>query len=152
VRAFLRVQGVYKALTLVVVPPGRSRWDEQVGFLGGDAVPNRIMFHQFEPHLVSSDDKGNITVYDGEKNMRLNRFANGSPVNVPISTLRFVNEDDVALLMTASGAESSSPKVEIALSSSPLTRWARSRRRREAVPGLRVAGRCETRLVFPRHL
>lgn len=66
------------------------------------------MFHQFEPHLVSSDDKGNITVYDGEKNMRLNRFANGSPVNVPISTLRFVNEDDVALLMTASGAESSS--------------------------------------------
>lgn len=75
-----------------------------MGFLGGDAVPNRIMFHQFEPHLVSSDDKGNITVYDGEKNMRLNRFANGSPINVPISTLRFVNEDDVALLMTASGA------------------------------------------------
>lgn len=33
--------------------------------------------------------------------MRLNRFANGSPGNVPISTLRFVNEDDVALLMTA---------------------------------------------------
>lgn len=84
------------------VPACRSRWDEQVGFLGGDAVPNRIMFHQFEPHLVSSDDKGNITVYDGEKNMRLNRFANGSPINVPISTLRFVNEDDVALLMTAS--------------------------------------------------
>lgn len=86
------------------MPAGRTRWDEQVGFVGGEAVPNRIMFHQFEPHLISSDDKGNITIYEWEKNVRVNYFANGTPPNVPITTLRLVNEDDVALLMTASGA------------------------------------------------
>ncbi|GAA5994463.1 ubiquitin-binding TORC1 subunit KOG1 [Rhodotorula paludigena] len=84
------------------VPACRTRWDEQVGFVGGEAVPNRIMFHQFEPHLISSDDKGNITIYEWEKNVRVNYFANGTPPNVPITTLRLVNEDDVALLMTAS--------------------------------------------------
>ncbi|GAA5953517.1 hypothetical protein JCM3765_005061 [Sporobolomyces pararoseus] len=83
-------------------PACRARWDEQVGFFGSEAVPNRIIFHQFEPHLLSSDDKGNIAVYEWEKNLRINHFANGTPPNVPITTLRFVNEDDIALLLTAS--------------------------------------------------
>ncbi|BGP47408.1 Target of rapamycin complex 1 subunit kog1 [Rhodotorula kratochvilovae] len=83
------------------VPACRTRWDEQVGFFGGEAVPNRIMFHQFEPHLITADDRGNIAVYEWERNVRLNYFANGTPRGVPISTLRFVNEDDIALLMTA---------------------------------------------------
>ncbi|KAK4334475.1 Target of rapamycin complex 1 subunit KOG1 [Rhodotorula toruloides] len=83
-------------------PACRTRWDEQIGYIAGDAVPTRIMFHQFEPHIISSDDKGNITVFDWEKNYRVNYFANGTPQNVPITTLRLVNEDDVALLLTAS--------------------------------------------------
>lgn len=83
-------------------PACRARWDEQVGFFGSEAVPNRIIFHQFEPHLLSSDDKGNIAVYEWEKNLRINHFANGTPPNVPITTLRFVNEDDIALLLTGS--------------------------------------------------
>lgn len=62
------------------------------------------MFHQFEPHLISADDRGNIAVYEWEKNSRLNYFSNGTPKGVPITTLRFVNEDDIALLMTATGA------------------------------------------------
>ncbi|GAA6035794.1 hypothetical protein JCM8097_005706 [Rhodosporidiobolus ruineniae] len=81
-------------------PACRSRWDEQIGFFSGEAVPNRIMFHQFEPHLLASDDKGNISVYEWEKNVRINHFANGTPLGVPITTLRFVNEDDIALLLT----------------------------------------------------
>jgi len=81
---------------------GRARWDEQVGFFSSEAVPNRIIFHQFEPHLLSADDKGNIAVYEWEKNLRINHFANGTPPNVPITTLRFVNEDDIALLLTGS--------------------------------------------------
>ncbi|GAA5866660.1 hypothetical protein JCM8547_002714 [Rhodosporidiobolus lusitaniae] len=79
----------------------RTRWDEQVGYFAGEGVPNRIMFHQFEPHLLASDNKGNISVYEWEKNIRINHFANGTPAGVPITTLRFVNEDDIALLMTA---------------------------------------------------
>ncbi|KAM0756559.1 WD-repeat protein mip1 [Meredithblackwellia eburnea MCA 4105] len=80
----------------------RSKWDEQIGFYANDAQPNRIMFHQFEPHVVAADDRGVLTVYDWEANMRINRFTNGSPNSVPISTVRFVNEDDVALLLTGS--------------------------------------------------
>jgi regulator-associated protein of mTOR len=87
-------------------PACRARWDEQVGFFGSEAVPNRIIFHQFEPHLLSSDDKGNIAVYEWEKNLRINHFANGTPPNVPITTLRFVNEDDIALLLTGSCSSS----------------------------------------------
>lgn len=40
---------------------GRARWDEQIGFYSNEAVTNRILFHQFEPHLLAADDKGNIT-------------------------------------------------------------------------------------------
>lgn len=40
---------------------GRARWDEQIGFYSNDAIPNRILFHQFEPHLLAADDQGNIT-------------------------------------------------------------------------------------------
>lgn len=103
---------------------GRSRWDEQIGFHANDAIPNRILFHQFENHLLAADDKANITyvsvliaslclqlahsivsnsVYDWEKNQKINRFANGSSPGVAITTLRFVNEDDIALLLTGSG-------------------------------------------------
>ncbi|GAA5955837.1 hypothetical protein JCM21900_001731 [Sporobolomyces salmonicolor] len=83
-------------------PACRARWDEQVGFFSSEAVPNRIIFHQFEPHLLSADDKGNISVFEWEKNLRINEFANGTPTSVPITTLRFVNEDDIALLLTGS--------------------------------------------------
>lgn len=44
------------------------------------------------------------SIYEWEKNLRINRFANGSPSGVPITTLRFVNEDDIGLLLTASGS------------------------------------------------
>ncbi|KAK4705724.1 regulatory associated protein of mTOR, partial [Phenoliferia sp. Uapishka_3] len=81
-------------------PAAVSKWDEQIGFYPNDAVPSRILFHQFEQHLVAADNKGLITVYEWEKNRRVNRFANGSPASVPISSVQFVNEDDVALLMT----------------------------------------------------
>lgn len=55
------------------------------------------------------------SIYEWEKNLRINRFANGSPAGVPITTLRFVNEDDIGLLLTASGSPplnlSPSPKL-----------------------------------------
>lgn len=39
---------------------GSSRWDEQIGLFNNEATPTRILFHQFEPHLVAADDKGII--------------------------------------------------------------------------------------------
>ncbi|KDE09015.1 hypothetical protein, variant [Microbotryum lychnidis-dioicae p1A1 Lamole] len=78
----------------------RARWDSQIGFYSNDTIPTRILFHQFESHLLAADDRGQITVYDWEKNLRINRFANGSPASVPITSLKFVNEDDVAMLLS----------------------------------------------------
>ncbi|KAM0789021.1 hypothetical protein ACM66B_003087 [Microbotryomycetes sp. NB124-2] len=82
-------------------PACRTRWDEQIGFFNNDVVANRILFHQFEPHLIAADERGNVTVYEWERNLRINRFANGSPHGVPVTTLKMVNEDDVALLLSA---------------------------------------------------
>ncbi|KAI5480372.1 WD repeat protein, regulatory associated protein of mTOR [Pseudohyphozyma bogoriensis] len=84
------------------IPAGTSRWDEQIGFNTLDTIPTKIAFHQFERHLLAADKKGNINVYDWEQNKRLNRFTNGTSPSVPISSVRFVNEDDVALVMSGS--------------------------------------------------
>ena len=87
-----------------------------------------------------------FSVYDWKKNQRINRFANGSPASVPISSVRFVNEDDVALLMTGSCA---SPPHH---SPSTLTDEFHSRRSRPPLPQVRVAVRRSARLIVPRHL
>jgi regulator-associated protein of mTOR len=61
-----------------------------------------MIFHQFEDHLVISDDRDGIAVWDWKKQARLNRFSNGNPARSRISEIRLINEDDQALLMTGS--------------------------------------------------
>lgn len=82
-------------------PASRVPWDEPLGSYFNQTVPTRIAFHQFEPHLLAADDQGDITVYEWEKNQRLNRFSNGSGPGTPITSLQFVNEDDIGLVLTA---------------------------------------------------
>ena len=71
---------------------------------------------------MAADEKGNVTsvfsqsrfddflislrfsVYDWTKSTKLNRFANGGPSGCPITTLKLCNEDDIALLLTGTGA------------------------------------------------
>jgi len=42
------------------------------------------------------------SVWDWDKHKSLNRFSNGNPTRSKITGLRFINEDDQALLMTGS--------------------------------------------------
>jgi regulator-associated protein of mTOR len=42
------------------------------------------------------------SIWDWQRQTRLNRFSNGNPVGSKINGLRFINEDDQALLMTGS--------------------------------------------------
>ncbi|KAI4748826.1 hypothetical protein E4T50_00815 [Aureobasidium sp. EXF-12298] len=81
---------------------GTGRWDVPAGVLATNSPPMRMVFHQFEDHLVISDDQDGISVWDWHRERRLARFSAGNPHGSKISDLRFINEDDQALLMTGS--------------------------------------------------
>ncbi|KAL1848459.1 Target of rapamycin complex 1 subunit kog1 [Paecilomyces lecythidis] len=81
---------------------GSSRWDHSVSLLTNDAQPMKMCFHQFEDHLAVSDDRDTISIWDWQLHRRLNRFSNGNPPGSKINEIRYINEDDQALLMTGS--------------------------------------------------
>lgn len=74
-------------------------------------VPEHIVFHQFESHIAAADSTGTVRVHDWASRMLLNKFQNESidderfHVPAKISTVKFVNDDDIALLLvgTADG-------------------------------------------------
>ena len=44
----------------------------------------------------------NFSIWDWQRKMRLNRFSNGNPIGSKINDVKFINEDDQALLVTGS--------------------------------------------------
>lgn len=81
---------------------GTQRWDKPCGYFGIGAAPVKMVFHQFENHLVTSDDRDSIAVWDWHEAKQLNRFSNGNPKGSRVTEVRFINEDDMAMLMTGS--------------------------------------------------
>ena len=81
---------------------GSQRWDVPCGYFGIGAAPHKMLFHQFENHLVTSDDRDSIAVWDWQESRQLARFSNCNPPGSRVTELRFINEDDVAMLMTGS--------------------------------------------------
>ncbi|KAF2741247.1 hypothetical protein EJ04DRAFT_571372 [Polyplosphaeria fusca] len=80
-----------------------NRWDVNRGYFDNLSQPMKLCFHQFEDHLVVTDNKDTINVIDYSKAAkRVNSFSNGNPVDSRITEVRFINEDDQALLMTGS--------------------------------------------------
>jgi regulatory associated protein of mTOR len=81
---------------------GTNRWDNQLGILNNGAQPARMTFHQFEDHLAVSDNGNTVNIWDWKKHGRLSRFSNGNPPGSKISDMKFINEDDQAILLTGS--------------------------------------------------
>lgn len=81
---------------------GTGRWDVPAGILTNSAPPMKMVFHQFEDHLAVSDDRDTVTIWDWHHERQLSRFSVGNPPSSRISEMRFINEDDQALLMTGS--------------------------------------------------
>ncbi|KAF2090069.1 hypothetical protein K490DRAFT_35866 [Saccharata proteae CBS 121410] len=81
---------------------GRNRWDKARGFFNNGSQPIKMCFHQFDDHLVVTDDRDTVCVWDWDRHTRLNRFSNGNPMGSRITEVKFINEDDQALLMTGS--------------------------------------------------
>ncbi|TGZ82850.1 hypothetical protein EX30DRAFT_354182 [Ascodesmis nigricans] len=80
-----------------------SRWDHLMAHIDTGFQPTRLLFHQFENHLVAVDDKDTVSVFDWKKSRALSRFSNSNPPGTRITEIKYLNEDDVALLMTGSG-------------------------------------------------
>ncbi|KAL9611682.1 MAG: hypothetical protein Q9167_003677 [Letrouitia subvulpina] len=78
----------------------REKWDVPKGVLHAQSAPMKITFHQFEDHLVATDDKDSVLIWDFEKHQLLSHFSNGNPPRTRIEEARFINEDDAALLIT----------------------------------------------------
>ncbi|KAF2203138.1 hypothetical protein GQ43DRAFT_282389 [Delitschia confertaspora ATCC 74209] len=81
---------------------GSSRWDKAKGYFDNGSQPTKMCFHQFEDHLVVTDDRDIVNVWDWQQGRNLNRFSNGNPAGSKITEVRLINEDDQALLMTGS--------------------------------------------------
>ncbi|KAL2209065.1 hypothetical protein CC79DRAFT_1332296 [Sarocladium strictum] len=81
---------------------GSHRWNNQLGIINNGAQPAKMTFHQFEDHLAVSDDGNTVSVWDWKKQGRLSRFSNGNPEGSTISDMKFINEDDQAILLTGS--------------------------------------------------
>jgi regulator-associated protein of mTOR len=81
---------------------GTSRWDLPKGSMANGSQPMRLCFHQFEEHIAIADDRDVVTVWNWQERARLNRFSNNNPSGSKINELKFINEDDQALLMTGS--------------------------------------------------
>jgi regulator-associated protein of mTOR len=80
-----------------------NRWDVPRGYFDNLSQPSKMCFHQFEDHLVVTDTRDTINIIDYSKSVnRINCFSNGNPPESKITEVRFINEDDQALLMTGS--------------------------------------------------
>ncbi|OJD12341.1 hypothetical protein AJ78_07048 [Emergomyces pasteurianus Ep9510] len=81
---------------------GTNRWDTSTSLLNNPTQPTKMCFHQFEDHLAVADDRDTVCIWDWQNHSRLSRFSNGNPLGSRINEIRFINEDDQALLMTGS--------------------------------------------------
>jgi len=81
---------------------GVCRWDEPFRTFGNENNTTKLLFHQFEPHLISADSHNTITVWNWKTSQQLSTINNHNPRNSRITDLKFINEDDIAMLLTAS--------------------------------------------------
>ncbi|KAF2703927.1 WD repeat-containing protein-like protein mip1 [Pleomassaria siparia CBS 279.74] len=80
-----------------------NRWDAPRGYFDNLSQPMKMCFHQFEDHLVVTDNRDTVNVIDYSRSAtRINCFSNGNPTDSKITQVRFINEDDQACLMTGS--------------------------------------------------
>ncbi|KAK3330581.1 raptor N-terminal caspase like domain-containing protein [Apodospora peruviana] len=78
------------------------KWNNQIGVIDNGAQPAKMTFHQFENHVAVADDGNTVYTWDWKRGVRQSRFSNGNPEGSKISDMKFINEDDQALLMTGS--------------------------------------------------
>ncbi|SCU79614.1 LADA_0B01948g1_1 [Lachancea dasiensis] len=77
-------------------------WSNNIAVLENKTQPKILKFCQFENYVVSADDRDNIAVFDWVDKSKLATFSNGNPFGTKITDIKFLNEDDIPLLLTGS--------------------------------------------------
>ncbi|ANZ75610.1 BA75_02719T0 [Komagataella pastoris] len=77
-------------------------WNNNIATFNNTTQPKLLKFTQFDSYLVSADEKDNITCFNWETNEQLSRFSNNNPFGTKITDMKFINEDDNAMLLTGS--------------------------------------------------
>lgn len=80
----------------------RGDWNRKVTVLNNKSQPKLMRFAQFEKLLCATDEKDTILVWDWDRNTVVQRFSNGNPFGTKITDLKYLNEDDIPLLLTGS--------------------------------------------------
>ncbi|KAI9030878.1 hypothetical protein CLU79DRAFT_831399 [Phycomyces nitens] len=81
---------------------GTSRWEEQIISVYNETEARILLFHQYESHLVAADAYNCMVVWDWKTGTPLSVIDNHNPLSSRITDMKFINEDDVALLLTGS--------------------------------------------------
>ncbi|ORZ16165.1 raptor N-terminal caspase like domain-domain-containing protein [Lobosporangium transversale] len=82
---------------------GLSKWDTNIQSMNNESAAMHLVMHSYEPHVVIADDKRNISVWNWREGQLLNRFSNSNPRGTSITSVKYINEDDIAMLLVASG-------------------------------------------------
>lgn len=97
-----RNEGVLRETQPQKTHAGTHKWSNPLGTFNNGAQPTRLAFHQFENHVAISDEGNTVRVWDWRRQSLKGRFSNGNPEGSQISDMKFINEDDQALLMIGS--------------------------------------------------
>lgn len=74
---------------------------EYKNFVVGEKA-SQVLFDQFEPYIISSNDGDVVSVYDWDNGVKIRSFRNGNPEQSRITSLQFINQDDIPLLAVGS--------------------------------------------------
>ncbi|OIW30816.1 hypothetical protein CONLIGDRAFT_700427 [Coniochaeta ligniaria NRRL 30616] len=97
-----RNEGILRETQPQKLHAATHKWSTPTGFINNGAQPTQMTFHQFEDHVAVADDGNTIRVWDWAIPQLKSRFSNGNPEGSKIADIKFINEDDQALLMTGS--------------------------------------------------
>lgn len=80
----------------------RGDWNREMAILSTRTQLKLLRFMQFEKLLVCTDEKDAVHVWDWDQRLVVTKFSNGNPFGTKITDLKFLNEDDVPLVLTGS--------------------------------------------------
>lgn len=81
----------------------KHKFDTQIGFLDNErGVVSKVLFHPYEPVVVSCSDGDLVTVWNWGEGSKINHFSNGNPPGSRISSISLINPNGNVMLMVGS--------------------------------------------------
>lgn len=81
---------------------GTTRWSKRIGSLAMPSAPSMVLFHEYDPYMVSASNGDRIAVWDWEEQRMVSSFSNGNTHGTDITSMTFINEEVDTLLLVGS--------------------------------------------------